>query len=107
MTDVLTTIGDGLWNAFLMAWEVWWALVLGFAISAVVQAWAQHAITAAPNAPAAVKDNLSKFLTGLVSAVAHITAPTQTLNAQREALRAAGRWGGGGDWRGATTAAPA
>ena len=23
----------------LMAWEVWWALVLGFAISAVVQAW--------------------------------------------------------------------
>jgi uncharacterized protein len=35
---VLKTIGDGLWNAFLMAWEVWWALVLGFAISAVVQA---------------------------------------------------------------------
>jgi uncharacterized protein len=23
----------------LMAWEVWWALVLGFAISAIVQAW--------------------------------------------------------------------
>ncbi len=37
--DVLTTIGDGFKNAFLMAWEVWWALVLGFAISAVVQAW--------------------------------------------------------------------
>jgi uncharacterized membrane protein YraQ (UPF0718 family)/YHS domain-containing protein len=36
---VLTTIGDGLWHAFLMAWEVWWALVLGFFISAVVQAW--------------------------------------------------------------------
>jgi uncharacterized protein len=35
---VFETIGDGLWNAFLMAWEVWWALVLGFAISAVVQA---------------------------------------------------------------------
>jgi hypothetical protein len=32
-------IGDGLSNAFLMAWEVWWALVLGFAISAIVQAW--------------------------------------------------------------------
>ena len=34
---------DWLWNglkdAFLMAWEVWWALVLGFTISAVVQAW--------------------------------------------------------------------
>src|SRR2546429_680371 len=29
----------GLWNALLMAWEVWWALVLGFAISAIVQAW--------------------------------------------------------------------
>ncbi|MFL5868037.1 MAG: permease [Thermoleophilaceae bacterium] len=39
MTDVISTIGDGLWNAFLMAWEVWWALVLGFAISAIVQAW--------------------------------------------------------------------
>jgi uncharacterized protein len=30
---------DGLWNAFRMAWEVWWALVLGFALSGVVQAW--------------------------------------------------------------------
>jgi uncharacterized membrane protein YraQ (UPF0718 family)/YHS domain-containing protein len=39
MADVLTKVGDGLWNAFLMAWEVWWALVLGFAISAIVQAW--------------------------------------------------------------------
>src|SRR6201985_578873 len=29
----------GLKDAFLMAWEVWWALVLGFAISAIVQAW--------------------------------------------------------------------
>ena len=39
MADVISKIGDGLWNAFLMAWEVWWALVLGFAISAIVQAW--------------------------------------------------------------------
>jgi uncharacterized protein len=37
--NVLMTIGDGLKDAFLMAWEVWWALVLGFAISGVVQAW--------------------------------------------------------------------
>src|ERR1700688_3025273 len=37
--DVLTTIGNGFKDAFLMAWEVWWALVLGFAISAIVQAW--------------------------------------------------------------------
>ena len=39
LSDVISKIGDGLWNAFLMAWEVWWALVLGFFISAVVQAW--------------------------------------------------------------------
>ena len=39
MSDVVSKIGDGLANAFLMAYEVWWALVLGFAISAVVQAW--------------------------------------------------------------------
>jgi uncharacterized protein len=39
MADVVSKIGDGLWNSFLMAWEVWWALVLGFAISAIVQAW--------------------------------------------------------------------
>jgi uncharacterized protein len=36
---MIDTIGDGLWQSFLMAYEVWWALVLGFAISAVVQAW--------------------------------------------------------------------
>ena len=39
MSAVLDKLGDGLWNAFLMAWEVWWALVLGFLISAIVQAW--------------------------------------------------------------------
>src|ERR671930_1176250 len=39
MADVVAKVGDGLWNAVLMAWEVWWALVLGFAISAIVQAW--------------------------------------------------------------------
>jgi uncharacterized membrane protein YraQ (UPF0718 family)/YHS domain-containing protein len=37
--DVLTVIGEGFKNAFLMAWTVWWALVFGFAISAIVQAW--------------------------------------------------------------------
>src|ERR1700744_2696326 len=36
---VLDFMWHGLRNALLMAWEVWWALVLGFAISAVVQAW--------------------------------------------------------------------
>src|SRR5438874_3381445 len=39
MSDVLSKIGDGVSNALLMAYEVWWALVLGFAISAIVQAW--------------------------------------------------------------------
>jgi uncharacterized protein len=39
VSDVIAKIGDGFSNAFLMAWEVWWALVLGFAISAIVQAW--------------------------------------------------------------------
>ena len=39
MTDALNVIWHGLRDSFLMAWEVWWALVLGFAISAIVQAW--------------------------------------------------------------------
>jgi uncharacterized membrane protein YraQ (UPF0718 family) len=30
---------EGLKDAALMAYQVWWALVLGFAISAVIQAW--------------------------------------------------------------------
>jgi uncharacterized protein len=37
--DVLDVVWHGLRDSFLMAWEVWWALVLGFAISAIVQAW--------------------------------------------------------------------
>jgi len=37
--EVISTIGEGLWAAFQMAWEVWWALVLGFALSGIVQAW--------------------------------------------------------------------
>jgi len=36
---MLDVIWNGLKDSLLMAWEVWWALVLGFAISAVVQAW--------------------------------------------------------------------
>jgi uncharacterized membrane protein YraQ (UPF0718 family)/YHS domain-containing protein len=36
---VFHEIGLGLWNAFRMFWEVWWALVLGFGLSGVVQAW--------------------------------------------------------------------
>ena len=36
MIDVLW---HGFRDSFLMAWEVWWALVFGFAISGIVQAW--------------------------------------------------------------------
>jgi uncharacterized protein len=39
MADVISTIGEGFKQSVLMAYEVWWALVLGFAISAIVQAW--------------------------------------------------------------------
>jgi hypothetical protein len=39
MSGVLNVVGSGFKDAFLMAWEVWWALVLGFAISGIVQAW--------------------------------------------------------------------
>jgi uncharacterized membrane protein YraQ (UPF0718 family)/YHS domain-containing protein len=40
---VIEKIGDGLWNAFQMAWEVSWALVLGFLLSGIVQAWVPRA----------------------------------------------------------------
>jgi uncharacterized membrane protein YraQ (UPF0718 family)/YHS domain-containing protein len=36
---ILDVIWHGLRDAFLMAWGVWWALVFGFSISAIVQAW--------------------------------------------------------------------
>ncbi|MEO7198036.1 MAG: permease [Solirubrobacterales bacterium] len=39
MGEVVTTIGKGFEQSFMMAYQVWWALVLGFAISAIVQAW--------------------------------------------------------------------
>jgi uncharacterized protein len=39
----MTSVVDGLRNAAEMAYEVWWALVFGFAISAVVQAWVPRA----------------------------------------------------------------
>src|SRR5947209_6742627 len=35
----MSFLWHGLRDALLMAWEVWWALVFGFGISAVVQAW--------------------------------------------------------------------
>jgi uncharacterized protein len=41
--SVVDVIWHGLRDSFLMAWQVWWALVLGFAISAIVQAWVPRA----------------------------------------------------------------
>lgn len=41
--SIPAVLWHGLRDSFLMAWEVWWALVLGFAISAVVQAWVPRA----------------------------------------------------------------
>ncbi len=37
--EVIDQVAQGLWNAVQMAWEVWWALVLGFLLSGIVQAW--------------------------------------------------------------------
>src|SRR5207248_9714150 len=39
MDAVLDNVVEGLKQSLLMAYQVWWALVLGFAISAIVQAW--------------------------------------------------------------------
>jgi len=39
VAELASTIFEGLKQSFLMAYEVWWALVLGFAISGIVQAW--------------------------------------------------------------------
>jgi uncharacterized membrane protein YraQ (UPF0718 family)/YHS domain-containing protein len=39
MTSVLHVLWHGIRDALLMGWQVWWALALGFFVSAVVQAW--------------------------------------------------------------------
>jgi uncharacterized protein len=43
MSSALEFLWHGLRDSLLMAWTVWWALVLGFAISAIVQAWVPRA----------------------------------------------------------------
>jgi uncharacterized protein len=43
LTAVLEKIWQGIEQSFLMAYEVWWALVIGFAISGIVQAWVPRA----------------------------------------------------------------
>src|SRR5205814_7114396 len=36
--DLTTALGHALWMAFAMLWEILWPLILGFGLSAVVQA---------------------------------------------------------------------
>src|SRR5205814_1190520 len=36
--DIVTALGHALWMAFAMFWEILWPLILGFGLSAVVQA---------------------------------------------------------------------
>ena len=36
--DLITALGHALWMAFAMLWEILWPLILGFGLSAVVQA---------------------------------------------------------------------
>src|SRR5260370_6911824 len=36
--DVAAALGHALWMAFAMLWEILWPLILGFGLSAVVQA---------------------------------------------------------------------
>jgi uncharacterized membrane protein YraQ (UPF0718 family) len=43
VSSVAAVIWHGLRDALLMGWEVWWALVFGFFVSAVVQAWVPRA----------------------------------------------------------------
>jgi uncharacterized protein len=38
MMDIVTALGHALWMAFAMFWEILWPLILGFGLSAVVQA---------------------------------------------------------------------
>ena len=38
MMDVITALGHALWMAYAMLWEILWPLILGFGLSAVVQA---------------------------------------------------------------------
>jgi hypothetical protein len=40
---VLEKLWQGIEQSFLMAYEVWWALVIGFAISGIIQAWVPRA----------------------------------------------------------------
>ncbi len=40
--EILQAVGDALRTAFDMFWDVLWPLILGFGLSAVVQAFISH-----------------------------------------------------------------
>jgi uncharacterized membrane protein YraQ (UPF0718 family) len=42
MPDLIKSLGDALWMAFAMGWEILWPLILGFTLSGVVQAVVSH-----------------------------------------------------------------
>ncbi|MDQ2895817.1 MAG: permease [Actinomycetota bacterium] len=63
MNGVLDVIWHGLRGSFLMAYQVWWALVIGFAISAIVQSWVprqriEHAMSGDGARPVAIATGL-------------------------------------------------
>jgi uncharacterized protein len=63
MSGVLDVIWHGVRDSFLMAYQVWWALVLGFAISAIVQSWVpreriDHAMSGDGPRPVAIATGL-------------------------------------------------
>jgi uncharacterized protein len=60
---VLDNLVQGLKQSFLMAYAVWWALVFGFLISAIVQAWVprgkiEHALSGSGARPIALATGL-------------------------------------------------
>jgi uncharacterized protein len=60
---IVEVVWHALRDAFLMCWAVWWALVFGFFISAVVQAWVprariEHALSGDGARPVAVATGL-------------------------------------------------
>ena len=40
--DLLHALGQALWTAFSLFWEILWPLILGFALSGIVQAVVSH-----------------------------------------------------------------
>src|ERR671922_278439 len=98
MSDVVDVIWHGLRDSFLMAWEVWWALVLGFAISGIVQAGAAHigagVVRRRPQLPRRLADAVEGDHDRVPAGRVHRAVRQPLLRVAVRAPRAAG---GGGD----------